>query len=76
MFRAPGDQEYVRSACFSPDNKYLATGSEDCKVRIWDLESLQLAKTFADTVPIYSVDYSNDGKYIATASGDNMKCNI
>ena len=25
---------YIRSVCFSPDGKYLATGAEDKKIRV------------------------------------------
>lgn len=30
---------YIRSVCFSPDGKQLATGAEDKIVRVWDLDT-------------------------------------
>ncbi len=39
---------YIRSVCFSPDGKYLATGAEDRQIRVSDrdrsLFSSQLLK--------------------------------
>jgi glucose repression regulatory protein TUP1 len=28
------DDLYIRSVCFSPDGKYLATGAEDKQIRV------------------------------------------
>src|SRR5690606_2565994 len=30
---------YIRSVCFSPDGRYLATGAEDKQIRVWSLFS-------------------------------------
>jgi len=34
-----GSNLYIRSVCFSPDNKFLAAGAEDKTVKIWSLET-------------------------------------
>jgi WD40 repeat protein/serine/threonine protein kinase len=61
----------VRSVVFSPDGKRLATGSEDGKVRVWDLangrEPLVLTGHAAD---VASVAFSPDGQQIASGSFD------
>lgn len=35
------DDLYIRSVCFSPDGKFIATGAEDKQIRVsfWDLVS-------------------------------------
>lgn len=62
---------YIRSVCFSPDNKYLATGAEDKTVKLWDIEQKKLYHTFTGhDLDIYSLDFSRDGSLIVSGSGD------
>jgi len=62
---------YLRSICFSPDGKYLACGAEDKTVKLWDIETKEMAHIFTGhTMDIYSVDYSSDGRFIVSGSGD------
>jgi len=62
---------YIRSVCFSPDGKYLATGAEDRVIRVWDLTSkLVRFALHGHDQNIYSLDWSRDGKYLVSGSGD------
>jgi glucose repression regulatory protein TUP1 len=62
---------FIRSVCFSPDNKYLAAGAEDKTVKLWDVEQKRLHHTFTGhDLDIYSVDFSKDGSLIVSGSGD------
>ncbi|KAL8847209.1 MAG: hypothetical protein Q9221_007735 [Calogaya cf. arnoldii] len=62
---------YIRSVCFSPDGKYLATGAEDKQIRVWDIAKRSIRHTFSGhDQDIYSLDFSRDGKHIASGSGD------
>ncbi|KAG8715512.1 general transcription repressor [Ceratobasidium sp. 423] len=62
---------YIRSVCFSPDGKYLATGAEDKQIRIWDIAKKRIQKYFeGHTQEIYSLDFSRDGRLIVSGSGD------
>lgn len=69
-----GDKDgdlYIRSVCFSPDGKYLATGAEDKCIRVWDIEKKEIMRTFAGhEQDIYSLDFSRNGRLIASGSGD------
>ncbi|KAF3931048.1 hypothetical protein ABW20_dc0104494 [Dactylellina cionopaga] len=58
----------VLSVAFSPDNKQLASASEDQTIRIWDTSSGALVRTLWNAQP---VAFSPDGKQLASISGLN-----
>ncbi|PUU73657.1 WD40-repeat-containing domain protein [Tuber borchii] len=62
---------YIRSVCFSPDGRYLATGAEDKQIRVWDIPSRTIKQTFhGHEQDIYSLDFARNGRHIASGSGD------
>ncbi len=67
---------YVYDVAFSPDGAYLATGSRDQMVRLWDMRALPkipngpIAAFSGHTDLIWALDFSPDGKYIASNSWD------
>ncbi|KAL9093348.1 MAG: hypothetical protein Q9165_004089 [Trypethelium subeluteriae] len=62
---------YIRSVCFSPDGRYLATGAEDKIIRVWDIPSRTIRHQFqGHEQDIYSLDFARNGKIIASGSGD------
>ncbi|GLB45212.1 putative anaphase-promoting complex subunit 4 WD40 domain [Lyophyllum shimeji] len=62
---------YIRSVCFSPDGKLLATGAEDKQIRIWDIQKKRIRSVFdGHQQEIYSLDFSADGRLIVSGSGD------
>jgi general transcriptional corepressor TUP1 len=62
---------YIRSVCFSPDGKLLATGAEDRRIRVWNIEEKRIRNTFdGHEQDIYSLDFARNGRHIASGSGD------
>ena len=66
-----GHSHYVKSVCWSPDGKYLASGSADETLILWDAKSGQRLKTLqGHSESVNSVCWSPDGKYLVSGSDD------
>src|SRR6185369_16906829 len=65
-----GHTELVYTVAFSPDGKFLATGSFDNTVKLWDAATGKELKTFGGAAGhqkmVLSVAFSNDGTMIAS----------
>jgi WD40 repeat protein len=68
-----GHSSYVTATAFSPDGKYLASGSWDCTVKLWSFESRnELSMLQGSSSFLISVIFSFDGKYMASACQNNQ----
>jgi hypothetical protein len=62
---------YIRTICFSPDGRFLATGAEDRPIRIWDVGKRAIRHLLqGHSQEIYSLDFSSDGRHLVSGSGD------
>jgi ribosomal protein L22 len=61
----------VNSVAFSPDGKWLLTGSDDKTARLWDAATGAEVRTFSGhTDQVWDVAFSPDGKEVLTGSAD------
>jgi WD40 repeat protein len=61
----------VTAVAFSPDNKLLASGSNDKTVGIWDLINGKPNTLVGHTAFVKCVAFSPDGELLASAGDDN-----
>jgi len=67
-----GHSSWVQSVAFSPDGKFLASGSYDNTIKIWNINTDEEIRTLTGHGKgINSVAFSPDGKFLASGSDDN-----
>ena len=67
-----GHNYEVRSVAFSPCGGYIASGSCDTTIKLWDVSTKECIHTFEGHKDfINSIAFSPCGKYIASSSDDN-----
>ena len=63
----------ISAIALSSDGKTLVSGGKDKALKVWDLQTGQLRKTFqSDSGEIQTVAIAPDGKTVVSGSGDRM----
>lgn len=67
-----GHENWIHSLALDPSGRYLASGSDDNTVRLWDVESGACFETLrGHTQGVYAVTWDAAGELIASGSADN-----
>ncbi|NKB17165.1 MAG: WD40 repeat domain-containing protein [Pseudanabaena sp. CRU_2_10] len=56
---------------FSPDDRILATGSTDARIKLWDVTTGECLKTLHNGTEVWSIAFSPDGQILANGSSGN-----
>lgn len=64
--------ERNNSLCYSSNGKYIANGTSEGNIEIWDIENIKLLKTLKGHKGfVESVSFSKDGKRLVSCANDN-----
>lgn len=63
-----GHRAAVSAVDWSPDGRFLASGSNDESVQIWDLSKGSISRTFTDLGYVKDLDWNADGSKLAVAT--------
>ena len=67
-----GHTHWIRIVAFSPDGRYIVSGSNDKTIQLWDAQTgSQVGNPLqGHTDSVHSVAFSPDGRHIVSGSSD------
>jgi WD40 repeat protein len=78
LYTLQGHRDWVNSVAVSPDGRILASGSEDNTIKLWDMKTGKILRTFkkgwwqkGHEGPVRTVIFSPDGYFLVSGSDDN-----
>ncbi|MEO9854033.1 MAG: caspase family protein [Reichenbachiella sp.] len=67
-----GHRAAVRAVAYSPDGKFLATGSRDNSIKLWQVSTGREIRTFLGHLnPVNTLTFDPTGQWLASGSSDN-----
>lgn len=69
IFVQMGHTDSISTIAFSPDGKYILSGSMDKTLKLWDVSTGREIRTFKYTKSIYTLAFSPDGKLAVSNGG-------
>ncbi|MDW3211832.1 MAG: caspase family protein [Reichenbachiella sp.] len=67
-----GHRAAVRTVVYSPDGKFIATGSRDNSIKLWEVSTGREIRTFLGHInPVNIVAFDPSGRWLASGSSDN-----
>jgi WD40 repeat protein len=66
-------QAKVFTVAFSPDGRFLASGTEDGKIQLWDLTAGKSSAINAHSKEVNAIVFSPDGTKLASSASDGVK---
>ncbi len=67
-----GHSDNITNIAADPNGNSIATCSRDKTVKIWNSTTGELISTFTEQDSVYSIAFTNDGRFLASASGNNV----
>ena len=68
-----GHTNWICTLAYSPDGRYLSSGSDDETIRVWDFETQETIQLISEPHNIINrLVYSPDGKYLASGGSDTI----
>lgn len=65
------EKHIISAIAVTPNSQYLASASNDCTIKVWDLNAGTLKHTLSGHIdPVNTIAVTSDGKYVISGSDD------
>ena len=68
-----GHEGRTNAVAFSENGYYMASGSADSTVKLWDLRKVSNFHTIAADGPVHAVSFDHSGRFLAAGCGNQVR---